>query len=561
MADVSSLHDATVEKIIKLAQGRSIPGTRRYARVCRRWQRAGSNIGAAEVLQLFMDLGHMSEAEWERARDWMAMHGKAVVTLVLETSTRAQLEWFQGSAAALAGIRRLEMTGYHSLYLLIPVLGQLPHLQHLAAGISLSGGGRQPWVVGHPHAPRRGCFEHAYLGQQETSWQVPDLQQLCPGLTHLRLTLYRSYSINGAHMVDEQLPRLLPARLQQLSLAAGVYHTGISVHSSSLVHLSALQQLTLENLQVVAGQGPDSVAEDLGALQQLQQLRLSHTEEWVLDPGVVQQLAPKVTSRGVFAWATGVVPTLPHLVNLQQLVLTPDGNTDGVPEGTAEALAALTSLQQLVLGCLPADSLVPVLQQVAAMPSLRSLQLESFDDDPRSLAAALAQCTQLTSLVIKSASAVAIEDGAFVAMLQQLTGLRALAALTVPAEMLEQQRGAWLAPLTALTRLGVRVGRIWTTGPGFWVPQHGIERELLQQVQAFPPGLQQVVVTHVESARSREFKPESWQFTPAVPGGVQCSVWVEEESGTASGWARPFHPCPHLPGVWELQGEVQGHSE
>jgi len=214
----------------------------------------------------------------------------------------------------------------------------------------------------------------------------------------------------------------------------------------------------------------------------------------------------------------------------------------------AEALAALTNLQELDLGC----DMVPVMEQVAAMPTLRSLHAALFDDLPPSPSTHLAQCTQLTSLVIMQTIAGA--HGGCAAVLQQLTGLRCLA---VPAEVLEHQAGAWLAPLTALTRLGVRCSLMWDgwrSSRTFCMAQR-----LLQTVQVYLGGVQQVLVTFPNGDCGSHFKPKSWQFIPTVPGGVPVSVWVgEEEDGVAPGWQRPLRPCPHLPGVWELTEEVPG---
>jgi hypothetical protein len=97
-------------------------------------------------------------------------------------------------------------------------------------------------------------------------------------------------------------------------------------------------------------------------------------------------------------------------------------------------------------------------------------------------------------------------------------------------------------------------------------------QQLRQQVQAWPASLQQVVVLYdlqldEDFFHSTRFKPECWQFNSAAPGGGQFSVWLEEDAEShedvidmAPGWARPFSPCPHLQGVWELQGEVAGSN-
>jgi hypothetical protein len=504
-----------------------------------------------------MDLHHTTAHDVTRTSGWMAVHGHSVAAMVLNASMleAQQLQWLWEAGPALTCLRRLEVEQDESLFLLEPVLGHLPHLQHLAAGVNLGPVEELSW----PDDPSEvedvllGQFVHRSSDGSFAAWDVPDLQQLCPKLTHLRLTLYQG---DDTLMVDEQLPRLLPAGLQQLSLAAGPYDDTIWLQFSSLVHLTAMQQLSLRKVRV-EGPGPELMAQSLGALQQLRQLRLHHPYTWNLEGNVMLQLAPKVTSLGVFAWGTVVVDTLPHLVHLTQLVLSQNIFTKGLPEGTAEALAALTNLQQLHLACMPDDSLVPVLQQVAAMPALRSLQLRSFVDRPSSLGLSLAQCTQLTSLVIRQ-----VTDSAgmcaCVAALQQLTRLQ---YISIPVELLQHQGGAVLVSLTALTRLYVYASGMLIDDEGeasTW--QRASVQRMLQQVQAWPAGLQQVVVGFLGGSTYSCYKPECWQVTPAGSGGVQFSVWLEEETCTARGWARPWQPCPHLPGVWELQGEVAGSN-
>jgi hypothetical protein len=365
--------------------------------VCSQWLKA-SSIDEEQDLQLFMDLSHMSWDDYVRASGWVAMHGPAVATLALKAS-KSEVGWCRGLTPGLTRLRRLDLDQPASLSHVAPVLRRLPQLQHLAAGINLAADPDQ--AVGAPGTARRGLFVYDRLRPKLSLWEAPDLQQLCPKLITLRLTFDKTH---GALEMDTQLPRLLPASLQQLSLAAPSLAHDVFLQSSSLAHLSALQQLTLENL-LVAGQGPGGVAEDLGALQQLQQLRLSHPVDWVLDDSWVQ-LVPKITSLGVHALIEGVVEVLPHLVHLTHLALSVGVAADKarVPEGIEEALAALTNLQSLVLGCTINNSLVPVLEQVAAMPTLRSLQLEGCVESPAALGV-LGHSTQLTSLVIKDASA------------------------------------------------------------------------------------------------------------------------------------------------------------
>jgi hypothetical protein len=149
---------------------------------------------------------------------------------------------------------------------------------------------------------------------------------------------------------------------------------------------------------------------------------------------------------------------------------------------------------------------------------------------------------------------------------QQLTGLR---SLTVPSELLQREQGAWLAPLTALTRLSVALrdmrallmdvfGRPEGAAPAESQAEPSsirLVQQVLADVWVWPASLQQVVFW-VAGADTNP-QPMCWLFGPTATSSAQFTVWVEQPSGLAPGWARPFRPCPHLPGVWELQEEEQ----
>jgi hypothetical protein len=506
-----------------------------------------------------MNPGYMSAEELQQSINWMEMHGQAVTAFVMNASMvqAQQLEWFWNSASALTRLKQLEMEHQKdSLFLLAPVLGQLPHLQHLAACVSVAAvqGPGVP-VLGGGDEASPSQFVYSESTEVPDPWEAPDLQQLCPQLTHLHLSFHSS---DYCLVADGQLPRLLPARLQQLSLADGGRTSDMWVQSSSLVHLSALQQLTLESVQV-AGQRPGSVAQDLAALRQLRQLRLVQSNNWVKEGDVMRHLAPKILSCEMESWCLDVRYVLPRLIHLTQLALCAGWSFHSVEaQGIADALTALTDLQELsFVGAIFDSSYVAVLQLVAGMSNLRSLSFSGLVDDDRlsaeggpSLVGSLAQFTQLTSLVVAATRICDLSGHQHVCALQQLTGLR---CLTVPGQLLKEA-GAWLAPLTALTRLCVRVSlsawetecEVDTEGCSSHQVAAAVEEprlrreaeELLEQVQAWPASLQQVVMRYTfndggERYRSH-FKPGSWQFTPAVQSDVQLSVWIEEESSTAS---------------------------
>jgi hypothetical protein len=508
----------------------------------------------------------MSDEEVARARSWMETHGGAVQVLVVSAEGMAppQQTWFTtaAAAAALGNLRRLEVDQSDSLLMLAPVLGQLPHLQHLAAAVTTVADPHKAWQL----AGGEEMVEGVFVNRSWRQWKpLPDLGRLCPQLTHLRLQMeveVESYEYMGEYeggiTVDKRLPQLLPATLQHLTLSeGGDLGLHLLLHRNSLTHLATLQQLTLHCVELDS-KGCRAVAKHLTALQQLRVKGPRFGEQH--DPMV--RLAPKLVEYSSrYGWAAATAPQLVHLTRLVWV--------GGMNEGAADALGALTGLQELVLkGCRDRHHVAAMLGQAAGLPQLRSLQMEGEPESLEDVSASLSRCTQLTSLILD------VREGwgqPYLTAPQQLTGLR---CLTVPWQMLQQEADAWLAPLTALTRLSFDTGFRNMLSSHEW-PQHADARqqlgplhqakvqEVLQQVQVWPPAMQQVVVWVGKHLAAQGVAPRSWQYTPAAPGSAPFSVCFEEgdSSGSgqvAQGWVRPFSPCPHLPGVRELPSEVQG---
>jgi hypothetical protein len=579
MTTISDLPIVAVKHITQLARGRIVAGTDSYARVSTQWRDAGSSEGS-ERLQLFMDLADMSEAAIERALGWLATHGKHIDVLVMaaEMPPAVPSGMLYSSVAAAANLQRLELPQQHSLVHLAPVLGQLQQLQHLEAHVAM---------VCHP-------AEEAYRREEGDSGQgifvdhsgdlwldLPDLrQQLCPRLTHLRLLVDPAAT---SLWLDEGLPVLLPPRLQQLELV-GLRECGYSwVQSRLLSHLTSLQQLTLQRIDIGVEHsrgGLASLAQDLASLQQL---RVWDPRQTMATNKVLQHLSLNIidyNSRPFTIYAAAVT----GLVGLTRLEL----------QGEMPArVAALTEiqLQELALRASDSVSLVKAARLASRVPTLRHLQLQSTALNEtwaqEMLWASLEQCTQLTSLHL-AISMSYTSTPPFLAVPQQLAGLR---CLRVPAQLLEQEAGAWLAPLTALTRLCLdlpsRMLQHWcgelpqvvfkkplaveysdfnpvVVQQAAQQVQEGAQgvkavvTEVLQQVEEWPASLQQVVVQ--VSSGCVGPKRMSFQFTPEGSAGGPFAVWVEQQEGEAAGWARPLHPCPHLPGVWELQGQAAASS-
>jgi hypothetical protein len=131
--------------------------------------------------------------------------------------------------------------------------------------------------------------------------------------------------------------------------------------------------------------------------------------------------------------------------------------------------------------------------------------------------------------------------------------------------MLVQDGGSWLSVFTQLTRLEVTLTGASLQGLPVLVfgqqqqrPRSVVAAQgYLEQVQQWPASLQQVMFWVEQPLISPGFLPSCWEYEPPSLDGKQLSVWVEAQDGAATNWLRPFSPCPHLPGVWELQGRAQ----
>lgn len=418
MADCASLPCALVERITRLARGRTIAGTNRYARVCRQWRDAGSISDEADPQRLYIE---KREYDRDQARlvTWLSTHGDHVDVLIVEADMEEasykqhqhqQLNWFLGPAAALCNLTRLEVAQRDSLVLLAPVLGQLPQLRHLAANIRLapSLGNSQ----GSPHSAPATSPPQPFSGAPSTFLDphgkvlghLPDLQQLCPKLARLQLNLQPRVSPTRGNpietlAVDKQLHQLLPACLQQLTLAQSETRwCTLVLPLSCLSHLSTLQALELRDL-LVAQDEPG----ELLRLQSLQQLTLCSSSTIVVEDTFneedtdlkpiqdgLQQLAPLVTDCEVSTMRDVVI--VEDAGHLTRLVLT-----QGLQFYSLNARAALTGLRELDLGeC--GSRLAAAVEQAAGMPALRSLSLKGEINDPAAFSSSLARCTQLTAL-------------------------------------------------------------------------------------------------------------------------------------------------------------------
>jgi hypothetical protein len=563
MVTIRDLPLAAVQQIIQLARGRIIAGTNGFSAVCQQWRDAGGNSSSegSEQLQLFLDLADMSEAAISRALGWLAQHGKQTGVLVIAAG------WLPGvtqdrlymSLAALSNLQRLELQQQDSLLHLAPVLGQLPQLQHLEARVTMKCVPESEEVdMDSDGVDGQGAFVDFH---GLPFFDLPDLQQqLCPRLIHLRLLV--DTMEDDDIRLDDRLPELLPARLQQLELVAVDKDTCSMLPSHFLSHLTALQQLTLQGIEIVLDDWEQEdrmevLEQHLAGVRDLQVL--NHGEHITHDP-VLQQLAPKITDYSS-CFVELDADTAARLARLTRLGF---GGSLGQP--TIAAMAGL-QLQELALVAVTNSNLVAAAQLAGGMPTLRRLQLvgdvTTSAWQQEQLSTALGTCSQLTSLhldvELNHTSAAASGACRHLPVPTQLVELRCLA---VPAPLLQQEAGAWLAPLTALKHLYLDLPhRVPQAAEQQGMPStallQGEVQGVLQQVQEWPASLQQVVVWVRPNSNLQGPKRMAWEYAPAAPAGGRFNVWVEVQGGKAEGWARPLSPCPHLPGAWELQGPSQ----
>jgi hypothetical protein len=631
MAD--SLPCALVERITRLARGRTIAGTNRYAQVSRQWRDAGHISDETEPQRLYLD-SREYDRDIKHISAWLSTHGKHVDVLIIDadmeestwsfTQHHTQLNWFVGGpAAALQRLTRLDVMQRDSLALLAPVLGQLPQLQHLAANIRVAPSHSSS--TGGPSTVQ--LYSSTFVDPHgEVLAELPDLPQLCPKLVHLHLNLqlwvnkgWEQPSIQGV-AVDQRLHQVLPAYLQQLDLVNTkatewrALNCSMVVSLSSLSHLSALQRLVLSGVDVAQDQAAGLLV--LGSLQQLRLCSASSIQDDSDDPdipddtvevdkAVLLQLAPLATDYEVPSMTD--VSALKDAGRLTRLVLT-----EGLQFSPAQSLAALTGLQALELGeC--GSRLAAVVEQAAGMATLRSLSVKGSLEEAAAFSSSLARCTQLTALALlvpapkqadtdgsvdgrhssrrSSSSSSSSEDEPdedrsqpgppWTVALQQLTGLH---HLHVYAALLECEAGAWLAPLTALTRLcgtmpaftprwelyrggrGKDAGRAWR-GDELVNLNMDKAKEYLQQVAVWPASLQQVVfpitqdVDLCEYVMPRWLEVRAWEGAPPAAVPANLISWLELPPIAENGWTRYFSACRYLRGVWELQAPLPGSHQ
>jgi hypothetical protein len=239
MLDIHDLPGPAVRSITRRVRPRIIPGTNRFALVCRTWRDA-SNVDEEDVqLQLELDLDDLSEPDLATSLSWLQLHGSSVSGLAVHTVYKPcwsiMEQTLVASALCSSQLTRLELMASDTLLPLAPHLPHLPHLQHLSASI---------WAkIMQQEGVASFCTDGGKCVEEP-----PDLGQLCPQLVSLELTMegWDKASLLSMPTADARLCRLLPTTLQQLRLATH----NLRLDCSALKQLTALTKLVIESPSV-----------------------------------------------------------------------------------------------------------------------------------------------------------------------------------------------------------------------------------------------------------------------------------------------------------------------
>jgi hypothetical protein len=520
---MADLPGPAVRRIIQLARRRRIPGTNRFAAVCRAWNEASTGaVGEdqeEEQLQLSLHLDLLREAQLTSAFSWLQRHGGCVTGLRIQGMDTPRWPFMQQVLEApTVHLTHLDVMGADTLLCLAPHLQQLPSLQHLGASI---------------HHEKNGKTHTACWGAQERVENPPDMRLLCPQLTSLHLhvdTLRKcTFYIMGNEPPYAGLSTLLPLGLLQLRLTG----KDMALDCNLVPHLTALDQLSLKVDAV-------SDLECLLGMTQLQRLVLEADSLWDLIWWEVDADLALFASKLVKCGSNHDLP-FPAVTHLSQLTALSLKVTDSIDSwGEVNGLLSLTSLRHLSVQYIAqqddeedVDDVQWLLQCLDNLGSLRSLSL-LYDCPPQCLVEVW-WLTQLTALCLEGDP---LEDDSVLDGLQALVGLRSL-----------QVKQTWVAAcsrqfvaLQQLTRLVICEQQ----SVGVCTPFREMLAPLVGQCGS---------LKHVWCACRDESKggPPPRDLVPSPLPGVQVTIagllpWPQDAMP-------PQHLprlTPHLPGVFEL---------
>jgi hypothetical protein len=513
MTTFEDLPAPAVRLITRAARTRVIPGTNRYAKVCRRWRDAAIDSEDQEQLQLLLALEGLPADT--AASEWLERHGACVTYLHItyDPATAPLFQQLPLSTAQLVGLVRLEVDGPDSLVALAPALPQLVGLTHLRASFGLD-----PWETSNPGAT---AGTNAPGQQMQV---LPCLQQLCPGLKSLHLNL----SSRCCVFADASVGERLPAALEQLCIhGSGGGVLGHPLNCAALTSLSALRRLSLQGVQLKPA-GPDLLLSmpglkciDVRAVCCGEDGRQLLVEWLALGHSAVPQHRTKVTGARLVQFFDGFEAMYSPATGLSglrklQLIVIENGAAACVQQ-----LSVFERLSHLHLWLSCCDRQTDITAMVSALSSVQQLtylRLSGPGGVPRTTwAVVLPHHTQLRVLVVKRDL---LEGGLAVELhrLSQLQCLYVQARSCADPAVIGAQVAAHMQVLSAC--MSLRAVLCWSEA------HHG------------------VVADH-----------PLWEYVHQ--GRLHLSCWHRWQRAAEEGRVVCPRPCPHLPGVWELQQEEE----
>jgi hypothetical protein len=414
------------------------------------------------------------------------------------------------------GLARLEVDGPDSLVALAPALPQLVALTHLRASIGLK-------CV--PPASDDYGLPGVFSARGALLEEVPCLQQLCPGIRslHLYIILQDQEPDNS---VDAPVAELLPHGLQQLHIHGTRATTEEPLlRCATLSPFTSLRRLALSNLTLVE---PDLLL----LMPALKEVDLFCGLCWVGKHMVMSK-----------RWLTEGLCTAPqHLTKLTGCRLW----------GGAPVMTGVINLHKLDLALPGQDE--PLRQQFLAWPSLRHLDLSGdglYVQQPEAAAAALTLTSlrQLTYLHFDTSNA-SVPRTTWAAVLPHLTQLRVLA---VNKEQLLE--GGLVAEVLQLSQLQCLYAHKFVVGE--WDPA-AAGAEVAPHLPALSKcSSLKAVLCSGWSYGGQEPNPAQPIWEVVHGGRLHLSCWHMWWWASREGRVVCPRPCPHLPGVWELQQQEQ----
>jgi hypothetical protein len=500
MTTIDDLPAPAVRLITRYARTRRIPGTNRFAQLCRSWRDAALDSDALEQLQLLLALEGLPADTVTTTSSWLAQHGGCVASLHItyNSGTVALFQQLPLSSAPLVNLARLEVDGPDSLVALAPALPQLVALTHLRASVALMR------VEGSAPGDKQGMFSIRGVPLEDP----PSLQQLCPGLKSLHLA-----TRCGKLWVEAPVAQLLPHLLEQLNVNGS---SGAVVHSAALTPFTSLRSFTLYGGELV---DPDLLL----AMPGLEEVNLCQAD---IRGGPQSFIADWL--------ASGLCTAPEHLTKLTGLRIVPD---PVIPPSLLTALRGLRELDATL--CWPGAS--ACVQQLSGLSCLGHLSLGIAGETEGALSA-LSSVQQLTCLCVSTLGG-GVSRSTWAALLPNLTQLRVLGV--TKQLLLEGGLAAEVACLTQLQCLYVEDPAAgWDpAATGAEVAPHLPELSQCSSLKA--------VLCWAWNINREQAAAPMWQYVHQ--GRLHLSCWHKWRDAAEEGLVVCPRPCPHLPGVWELQ--------